>query len=87
MTTQESVLKAFKPLTPAEVDQVEAEGLARRWVDGDGRVVSWANSTVTLQKKLEDGSWCGVAALGTSMTGILPYDWALYFSGGLVKAP
>lgn len=62
-----------------------AEGLGRKWVDGDGRVVSWANSTVTLQQKQEDGSWIGVAGLGTSMTGILPHDWALYFSGGQVK--
>ncbi|KAJ4321819.1 hypothetical protein N0V84_005114 [Fusarium piperis] len=87
MSTKEDVLKAFKQLTPEEADQVTTEGAKRKWVDGDGRVVSWANSTVILQKQLENGDWCGVAELGTSMTGILPYDWALYFSGGRVKAP
>lgn len=56
----------------------------RKWIEGVGQTVTWANCyAVRLYRKNGD-QWAAVEDLGGSMHGMLPGKWALQFSEGKV---
>lgn len=56
----------------------------RKWIEGKGQLILWADSATRLLKKGEAG-WDEVMELGSNMKGVLPRDWVLEFSGGKVQ--
>lgn len=74
-------------LSPKEHDEVAKVGSIRKWIEGVGQMVMWADCAVRLLKKdkTKADGWKEVKDLEESMKGLLPRDWALEFSGGKVK--
>lgn len=56
----------------------------RKWIEGKGQLIMWADSATRLLK-MKEGEWDEVMELGSNMKGMLPPDWALEFSGGKVQ--
>jgi len=85
MSARDIVIRGFQPLSPAEAEQVSKRGSTRKWIEGEGQLVSWAEAYAQLlNKDSEEREWEEVVKLDTSMKGILPRNWALMFSGGKV---
>ena len=59
------------------------DGSERRWIEGEGQTVLWANCTGRLETKKGDKSE-EVEKVESSMRGVLPRNWALLFSIGKV---
>jgi hypothetical protein len=78
-------LQGFQTLSSADAEEVMNSGSIRKWIEGGGQSVSWAEASAQLLNKgNEDNEWTVVTTLGTNMKGFLPKNWALQFSGGRV---
>ena len=60
------------------------EGSERKWIEGVGQTVTWANCRAVRLHRRNGDQWGRVEDLGSSMRGLLPGNWALQFSTGKV---
>lgn len=74
----------FTALAASEIEAVMKEGSERKWIEGVGQTVLWANCAVELDTKKGDKWEKFDNTLGRSMRGTLPQNWALLISEGKV---
>jgi hypothetical protein len=81
---EQAITDGFEALSQQEIENVLEKGYTRKWIEGAGQKISWADSTTQILKKDTDGpeEWKEVKVLGRNMKGFLPRNWALEFSSG-----
>lgn len=60
------------------------EGSERKWIEGGGQTVTWANCHAVRLHSSNGDQWDRGEELESSMRGLLPRNWALQFSKGKV---
>lgn len=60
------------------------EGKTRRWIEGGGQIVTWANCHGVELLSRNGDEWVKAEELESSMRGQLPRNWALHFAPGKV---